>query len=80
MLCPSHKERLRDVVDEVARLGAGLSSAELMMKATHAGKMLAALESREPFAHTTGNAENFNALQVLHSERLLFSSSDNFPL
>jgi hypothetical protein len=80
MLCPSHKERLQDLVGEVARLRAGLSSAESMVKAMYVENMLAALESGEPFAYTTGNVENFNALQILHSERFVFSSSDNFHL
>lgn len=69
MWCSSHKQRIQQVIQK-----------STVIKPQGIKDMWAAMTTGKPLHYSNDNVVNFNALQVLHAERYVFSCNDDFSL
>jgi hypothetical protein len=78
MWCPSHRQVLVNGIERLERVSK--SNFDALVLAADAVEIIKAIKTGQPLNAKPENVEFFNSLQILYSERFVFSSQNDFSL
>jgi hypothetical protein len=77
MACNSYKQEMVKCIEQIQSLGSISIPQHIYDSIKVTETMLKAIENGNPFFYGTEEVKNFNALQISHAERFVFSSSED---